>query len=176
MIRRAELSDISRMAEISVYGWRNTYRGIISDAELFINRQVDKTIERFKTSILDENRRTFVYQDETDQIIKAMFGLSDCRDEDKLSAYELPFIYVEKAFERQGIGKEIIAYFEAEGRAVGKAEYVIWVLEKNGLARRFYEKCGYKTDHTMKYDEKIEASEIRYCKCYEEARQSPQLG
>ena len=152
MIRRAVFEDIPRMAEINVYGWRNTYRGIISDEELFINRRVDKSIEKYKTKINDENRQCFVYQDENDGIIKAMFCLASSMDEDKLEAFELVFIYVEKAFDRMGIGKIIIEYFESEGKIRNKCEFIVWVLEKNMIGRSFYEKMGYIADGKMKYE------------------------
>ena len=37
MIRIAKIEDASRIAEINIYGWRNTYKGIIDDKRLFID-------------------------------------------------------------------------------------------------------------------------------------------
>jgi hypothetical protein len=45
MIRSALLTDLSRIAEIQIAGWRSAYRGLISDYELFTERQVVFTVE-----------------------------------------------------------------------------------------------------------------------------------
>ena len=51
MVRLAELKDLSRVAEINVYGWRNTYRGIVDDNFLFFQLSVEKSIDSLKEKV-----------------------------------------------------------------------------------------------------------------------------
>ena len=74
MVRLAELKDLSRVAEINVYGWRNTYRGIVDDNFLFCKLSVEKSIERLKKKINTQNStsKLYIYEDDKDGIIKGM--------------------------------------------------------------------------------------------------------
>ena len=75
-----------------------------------------------------------------------MMGIGMNEDEDKENAFELHFIYVDPAYVRQGIGSEMIRFFEEKGREKGCREFVIWVLEENGMGRNCYEKNHYHFD------------------------------
>ena len=72
MVRLAELKDLSRIAEINVYGWRNTYRGIVDDNFLFCKLYVEKSIERLKEQVNSQSSTSkfYVYEDDKDGIIK----------------------------------------------------------------------------------------------------------
>jgi catechol 2,3-dioxygenase-like lactoylglutathione lyase family enzyme len=43
-IRKPSVLDVSRLAEIHIYGWRNAYKGILSDDLLYNQRQVLRAI------------------------------------------------------------------------------------------------------------------------------------
>jgi len=75
------------------------------------------------------------------------FNFGPCRD-DSLddSYYHLYSIYIDPAFQRQGIGRQMMAYAEACAREQGKRAMMLKVFEKNEDSRRFYEACGYRKD------------------------------
>jgi len=164
MIRKATIDDAARIAEINVYGWRNTYRGIISDEELFINRRVDKSIIGFSKAITENIDSIHVYEDDVNKIIKGIIGFSNSKDSDKLNAFELCFIYVETVFSREGIGTKLIKYFEEEAISIDKKEMIVWVLEKNTIGRNLYTKNGYAHDGATKKLDRLGAIEYRYSK------------
>lgn len=164
MIRIAQFEDIPRIAEINIYGWRDSYRGIVTDDFLFKQLSVAEAIKKLQTRFAEHLRIHLVYEDDTDKIIKGMAAIGNCRDEDKPAAFELMAIYVEKYFKRCGIGSEFITYFEEEAERQNKKELCIWVLEKNKDARSFYEHCGYVSDGKTKIIEQLKALEIRYIK------------
>ena len=164
MIRKAKLTDVSRIAEINVYGWRNTYLGIISNDILFKELSVEKSIARYSKAIQEEDNSIYVFEDDESEIIKAMMGIFDCFDEQIKNAFELKYIYVETAFCREGIGTKLLNYFEEVGKAKGKSAFVIYTIDTNYNARNFYEKNGYKSDGVKKYNEKLNITDVRYVK------------
>jgi len=55
-------------------------------------------------------------------------------------------------------------FFEEKGREKGCPELVVWVLEENEKARRFYEKHHYRPDGKEKIFMRWNKREIRYVK------------
>ncbi|UTC77276.1 GNAT family N-acetyltransferase [Treponema sp. OMZ 799] len=166
MVRLAELKDLSRVAEINVYGWRNTYRGIVDDNFLFCELSVEKSIERLKEKLNFETStsKLYLYEDDKDGIIKGMMRTGMCRDSDKSDSFELMAIYVEKAFEKSGVGSKLITHFEKEAKELGLHELCIWVFQENRIARNFYEHHGFKPDGKTQIQEVLKAPEMRYVK------------
>jgi ribosomal protein S18 acetylase RimI-like enzyme len=79
---------------------------------------------------------------------------------------ELYAIYVHPDQWGTGVGRRLIAAGEERLRALGHTEALLWVLEDNPRARRFYEAAGWSTDGTIRPIEifGIEVPEIRYTK------------
>ena len=165
MIRPMQFSDIPRVAEIHVFGWRCAYRGIVPDEHLFNVLSVAKRMERFEVSMKDKesawNSNTFVYDD---GIIKAFLTIGPCRDEDKLSAFELGGIYVDPCLQGKGIGTALVAHCEEIAVKRGYNEVCLWTFEKNAAARAFYEKVGYVHDGATQIVEPYGAVGVRYHK------------
>ena len=65
---------------------------------------------------------------------------------------------------RMGIGSELLQFFENAGKEQGFTEFVIWVLEENGMGRNFYEKHNYRLDGKDKIFKRWNQKEIRYVK------------
>ena len=93
-----------------------------------------------------------------------MMGIGMSEDEDKTGAFELHFLYVDPGYVRTGIGSEMLSFFEQKGREKGCPEYVIWVLEENGMGISFYKKNGYRPDGKEKIFKRWNKREIRYVK------------
>ena len=73
-------------------------------------------------------------------------------------------IYVEKAFERSGVGSKLITHFQKEAKEAGIHELCIWVFQENRIARSFYEHHGFKPDGKTQVQEALKALEMRYVK------------
>ena len=157
-----QASDIPRVAEIHVFGWRCAYRGILSDEHMFntrlVSTQIAKLEERFKNG---EESGRFVYDD---GIIKAFLYMGPCRDADKPEAFELGAIYVDPCMKGQGIGTAMAEYCEKTAAQGSYKEVCLWTFEKNAPARAFYEKLGYVLDGATKIIEPYDATGVRYCK------------
>jgi len=164
MIRKATISDASRIAEINVSSWRFAYKNIVSEEVLYKDFLVESRINIVKTWIIENQYSIYVYEDDTNGIIKGMMGLGKCEDSDKSNSFELHFIYIEPYFSRNGIGTELIKYFENEGIQNGYNEFIIWVLEHNEIGKNCYIKNGYHFDGKDKIFQRLNMKEIRYIK------------
>jgi len=161
-IRAMKKEDMPRCAEINVFGWRSTCRGIVSDEILFNRMSVSSTIAQLEDYLKkNDNTENYVFDD---GIVKAFMSIGVCRDEDKPNAFELWGIYVEPLMEIQGIGFVMVNFFEKRAIEQGYGEICLWILEKNRDLRYFYEKLGFYADGTSKFLENLNVMEVRYTK------------
>ena len=159
MIRYANEEDISRIAELLVFGKRTAYRSIFNnDTVSFSELQVLKVVKEYQndTSLL---KNTLLYDD---GIVKGMIGKrypEDCPDE-----IELCDFYVEPVFQGMGIGRELMGHFIHEAKAEKKKSIFLWVIKDNISARRFYELNGFESDGQEKLIEGTQVTDKRYVK------------
>ncbi|MBP5774876.1 MAG: GNAT family N-acetyltransferase [Clostridiales bacterium] len=136
LIRKAEIKDISRIAEILVFVKRMNYRVIFrNDAVSFGEIQVLPVAEKYSAPQILEN--IWVY--EADGIVKGLI---------RIVGKEVVELYVEHFFQGQGIGAELIEYAKKEHDVK-----FLWVLEKNADAIRFYESHGFHITDNKKLEE-----------------------
>lgn len=164
MIREAKVEDAARIAEIEVNSSRYAYKNIVSDECLFKDLSVESRVSVYEYWISQKRFELYVNEDPDTGIIKGMMGIGMCEDEDKDNAFELHFIYVDPDYVRAGTGTEMLKFFEQKGSEKGCSEYVIWVLEENGMGRNFYEKHNYHSDGKVKIFKRWNKREIRYVK------------
>ena len=164
MIREAKVEDAARIAEIEVNSSRYAYKNIVSDECLFKDLSVESRVPVYEYWISQKRFELYVNEDPDTGIIKGMMGIGMCEDEDKDNAFELHFIYVDPDYLRAGTGTEMLKFFEQKGSEKGCSEYVIWVLEENGMGRNFYEKHNYHSDGKDKIFKRWNKREIRYVK------------
>jgi putative acetyltransferase len=126
LIRKATVRDISRIAEILVFVKRMNYRSIFrNDAVSFGELQVIPVAGEYSDPEILKN--IWVY--ESEGIVKGLARIAD---------KELIELYVDHFFQGQGIGAELIEFAKREHDV-----RVLWVLEKNTAAIRFYEAHGF---------------------------------
>ena len=164
MIREATVNDAARIAEIEVTSSRYAYRKCVSEECLYRDMSVENRIPVYQRWISEKRFALYVYEEPSTGVVKAMMGLGMCEDEDKTNAFELHFIYVDPGFVREGIGSKLLEFFENAGKEKGCSEYVIWVLEDNGMGISFYEKNNYRPDGKEKIFKRWNKREIRYVK------------
>lgn len=170
MVRKAVSGDAERLAEIHICGWRQAYRGIISDAFLFGKLNVCRRAGNIRKEL--EQGPGEHYVAERAGAAAAFMVIGPSRDEDKSGAgnFELWAIYTEPALKRSGLGGELLDFCEREAARRGMREVSLWVLERNSEGRAFYEKHGYRPDGAAKKLERLPSSdgssvtEIRYVK------------
>ncbi len=164
MIRPATILDAQRIAEIDIAGERFAYQKIVAEEVLSKALVLEDRINSVRRWINEKFFSVYVYEDDESGIIKGMMGFGECGDSDKSDAFELHFIYMDPAFSRQGIGSQLIEFFESEGKKLGYKEFVVWVLEENEIGKSFYAKKGYAPDGKAKIFQRLDKKEIRYVK------------
>jgi GNAT superfamily N-acetyltransferase len=88
------------------------------------------------------------------------------RSADPAADGELFTIYVHPDHWGTGVGRALLEAAENELRARGHAEAILWVLDDNPRARRFYERAGWSADGTTRRVELFgfDLLEARYAK------------
>lgn len=138
MLRKAIMQDVSRIAEIIVFGKRVAYRPIFNNDFVSFNElQVINLIEEYRNNatVIDN---MLVYDD---GIIKGV--INRVFEDDTV---EICDFYVEPFFKGKGIGKELIQQVILEAQMSKKSKIFLWVIEDNLSARKFYENNGFKAN------------------------------
>ena len=149
MIRPATPEDAEATARVHVDSWAAAYT------------LAGPSLEQR----LEQHRRfpaTFVAEVEGE--IVGFVGVGPSRDAD--AEGELYTIYVHPDHWRGGIGRELIRAGEERMRELGYRTVVLWVLDGNTRAQRFYESEGWAADRERRTIEFVGESipEIRYTK------------
>jgi RimJ/RimL family protein N-acetyltransferase len=101
---------------------------------------------------------------EADGEIAGFVGVGPSRDAD--ADGELYTIYVHPQHWGRGVGRELIGAGEKRMRELGYRRVILWVLDGNERAQRFYESAGWIADGERRTLELLGQSvpEVRYAK------------
>ncbi|OBH05256.1 MULTISPECIES: GNAT family N-acetyltransferase [unclassified Mycobacterium] len=143
-VRAAVLADADDVARVQLRSWRSAYQGLIArdfldelEPAFFADRYTFGRVGLRMPS-------TLVAVDGS--AIRGLVTTGLCRDGDLPNFGELMAIYVDPAHVRRGVGRLLMAAARERLRLVGVAGAVLWVLEGNASARRFYERDGWNFD------------------------------
>ena len=149
LIRAATPDDAEATARVHVSSWAAAYTlaGPSLEERLDLHR-------RFPPTFLAE----------ADGEVVGFVGVGPSRDSD--AEGELYTIYVAPEHWRGGIGRELIRAGEERMRELGYRKVVLWVLDGNARAQRFYESEGWTADGESRTIEFVGESipEVRYAK------------
>ncbi|GIU91183.1 MAG: N-acetyltransferase [Acidimicrobiia bacterium] len=141
-VRQAEPGDGERLAVIHVASWQATYRGIFPDRFLDAMDPTER-VEAWRRRIGHPDVAVLLVEDGGEPVGFASLGPAEERAEQPVG--ELYAIYLLPGTWRRGLGRRLLE--EAERLlAVRYPEAILWVLEANSRARRFYEACGWIPD------------------------------
>jgi ribosomal protein S18 acetylase RimI-like enzyme len=167
IIRPATLEDAPAIARVHVRGWQQAYRGQLPDTFL---EALDASLERRTANwaaqidrASQSGRRVRVAEQAGSLVGFVGFGPADGEAED-LKLGEIYAIYLDAAHWGRGIGRSLFRSATEELRGAGFNAAVLWVLETNQRARRFYELAGWKLDGQTKREvrEQVVLREVRY--------------
>jgi GNAT superfamily N-acetyltransferase len=159
-VRIASPDDSLAIERARVHGWRTAYRHVFPKADLDA-MPIDADRWRSRLHVPPPGWTTFVCEDGGAVVGFASVGPS--RDEAGIG--ELYAIYVEPDAWSTGAGRLLIETAEEQLTKEYDAA-LLWVLEDNPRARRFYERAGWTPDGARKAEERfgVRAPEIRYRK------------
>jgi GNAT superfamily N-acetyltransferase len=157
-VRRAHAGDAAALGEIHVRTWQTAYEHVFG-AERLAAMRPERRTEQWRRWLADDVD-AWVFEDEAGSVVGFVW-IGDSReapDEGELFAiYVLPDAWGSAA------GRELMAV----GRNALRAAFptsILWVLEDNPRARRFYEREGWELDGGRKEDELlgVTVAEVRY--------------
>lgn len=150
LIRKVKYKDIEQIVDINIKDWKKCYRGIIEDIvldNLSKNEKIEKWKKRFNVGnvIVAEKDGTILgYCRYDDNVI----------DENNNIDSEIIALYVDCDKLGSGVGRRLIEYVIEDLKNKDRTKMIIWCLEKNINARKFYERMGGKLIENQKYFEK----------------------
>jgi GNAT superfamily N-acetyltransferase len=151
-VRLAVVPDAPAVAAVQVRTWQVAYRGLIPD-EVLDNLSVEARTSMWEGLIPSGG----VWVALADDAVVGFASAGPSRDAD--AGHELYAIYVLSTAWGTGLG------FELAKAALGdEPDVVVWVLDGNERARRFYERIGFRADGLTKTETEgsAELKEIRY--------------
>lgn len=138
-VRRAELADCRQVAEVHVRTWQAAYRHVLPP-EVLESLSVDEREAVCRRLV--ESDLEVVWVAEAEQRLVGFVFAGPARTED--AAGELYAIYVLPEAWGSGAGRELMAAAKGWFVSAGYAKAMLWVVEDNPRARRFYEREGWE--------------------------------
>ena len=132
-IRKADVNDLSRIAEIQVFNYRLYFYPIFKSNEYFFNElRVPSLMQEYESG-LDS---LYVYDD---GVVKGFI---------KIEGTYIARLFVEPVLQNASVGSRLLEYAVKEHNADH-----LWVLEKNAKAIRFYKRHGFAANGEKKLED-----------------------
>lgn len=152
-IRRALADDALGVATVHVRSWQAAYRGLMPDVYLD-QLDVERRRAGWERNIADTEwprSGTLVATEANGNVVGfANIGPARDGDGDPLVIGELAAIYLLPEAWGSGVGRRLMLAAVNVLRDAGYAEAILWVLEGNERAQRFYEIGGWQLDGVTK--------------------------
>jgi ribosomal protein S18 acetylase RimI-like enzyme len=157
-VRRARLEDARAIARVHAETWREAYEHVFG-AERLASVTIDARLAQWERILAAGQSDVFVAA--ADGIV-GFVSTGDSRDAD--AEAELFAIYVLPAAWGTGAGTALMRAGLEAMRLRASGDAVLWVLDDNPRARRFYEREGWTLDGERKEDEYLglRVAEVRY--------------
>jgi GNAT superfamily N-acetyltransferase len=163
-IRSAFAADIPAIAAIHVAGWQATYRGILPDA-LLDSLSVEQRIALWTDWIAGDRVHTLVASTDSGVIGFTRLCPAQPLASPPPNSAEVSHLYIHPSSQKIGAGSALFAQALELARSEGYGVLLLWVLEVNERARRFYERFGLQPDGARRTDPGFlgnDAVEVRY--------------
>lgn len=165
-IRPARAADAAQLALVHVRSWQSAYRGLVPQ-EYLDGLDPARRLARWERTLaeLDPVSDGVLVAEEGSRL-QGFVGYCPGRDHDTdpQTTGEITVLYLRPDAWGQGIGRQLMAAAVSGLTAAGYDQAVLWVLDGNTRARRFYAAGGWRADGTVK-DEDIAGftlTELRY--------------
>ena len=162
-VRRALVADAEAIGAVHVAAARAAYRGMMPDDYLDSENAATRS-QRWRqalaagggrgVALTPEGRVVLLVAEDAEGKIVGIAAIGGDRAEPDPVRGELQMINVSPEAWGRGVAKLLLGGAEDELRDMGFQEAVLWVLESNARARRFYEREGWSPDGVVKEEER----------------------
>jgi GNAT superfamily N-acetyltransferase len=143
-ITSALQKDAKTMGKIMAACWKQAYRGIIPDSYLRTVTAQSRA-KRFCADIPLYPERAY-WMICADGKPAGVIILAPCEDNELPDTGEIMAMYLLRPYWRTGLAQKVIGRALEWMRDKGFRQAVLWVLEDNARALKFYRKCGFAPD------------------------------
>jgi GNAT superfamily N-acetyltransferase len=140
LIREATPDDFADVAQMHYPVWRRSWTGILAAPVLDLLGPPKRWVaEIYPQSLNRRGWRMWIAESGRQTLGVAIFG-PDSDDPDDL---QIDALYIAEESQRHGIGGRLL---DEVLSAFPSGDVILWCAEKNGKARRFYEKNNFRVD------------------------------
>ncbi len=147
VIRAAVPADAKAIAQVQVAGWHSTYTGLMPDS-LLAAQTVERRLPMWDHLLAKPEIFSVYVAETTSEIVGFVSGgrpqdMGAGADSDQNGFdCEIYALYIMKSHQGHGLGRRLLQQIKAYFAADGKSAMLLWVLDNNHGARRFYERMG----------------------------------
>lgn len=147
-VRAAVPADAQQVAAVHVRAWRAAYRGLLAQ-EYLDGLTADAMAGRYTFGRVGLRLPLTVVAIER-AAVRGFATTGLCRDPEFPNHGELLAIYVDPDHVGAGIGRLLMTAARVRLRRLGLSAALLWVLDDNAPAQRFYESDGWRPDGTAR--------------------------
>ncbi|MHB8452574.1 MAG: GNAT family N-acetyltransferase [Mycobacteriales bacterium] len=172
-VRTAVLADAARLGQVHTAAWQAAYRGLIPDSYLD-SLDAQRAGDRWHTQLAagggggrhvsPEGEAWVLVAEDDPGLIAGFAAVGPARGQEDDAIGELWAINLDPAMWSRGLGRVLLAAATGRLEELGFSQAILWVLDTNDRARRFYEAAGWRPDGATKVDQErgIPLREVRY--------------
>lgn len=166
IVRPATLDDAPAIAEIHIRSWQWAYRGLLpADYLDGLAATLNRRIEARRRLLEQPPAELRWWVVEHAGRVAGFADTGPCNDSDvSPMTAEVFTIYLTQDAAGKGLGRALFSRAVEDFRQRGYTQAVLWVLDMNVRARRFYEAAGWTPDGKVKNEERSGhiLHEVRY--------------
>jgi ribosomal protein S18 acetylase RimI-like enzyme len=140
-VREARISDAESIAQVRVYSWRTTYRGLLEE-DYLETMTPTQYVHMWRNIIAAGGAQGYSYvaENSSGHLVGFILGGAD-RNGSQVFDAELFAIYLLEEYQGQGLGSQLVSRLAQRLLKEGYNSMRVWVLANNP-ARAFYETLG----------------------------------
>ena len=155
-LREARRGDEPAVADVHVRAWQEAYRGLIPDEFLDELDPDDRAATyTFEADHPDATTTVVAVQEGEDcgEVIIGFVAFGSSRDVDAPDHGEVAALYVDPDRYEGGVGRMLMREARRRLWEAGFTDALLWVLDGNERAARFYEREGWAPDGATRVEE-----------------------
>lgn len=167
-IRSAQLQDVQQLAQVHVRSWQSAYKGLLPD-EYLANLSVESREEQWSNAITNSPTQLDLCEDNEGIVGFVAYGRGRDNDAKTRQVGEIYAIYLDADVWGKGYGKALLDKALRILQNQGYSRVVLWVLDTNERAIKFYERNGFTLDGETKREPlsaNIMVQEVRYTRSF----------